>query len=67
MSPNSLEKQKAELKYHRKFKKVFDTLIDRVDKSSSGNNSGDERHRTVVSTKKRKFNEFFEMNKTSNL
>lgn len=39
--PLAFEKQKAEFKYHKKFKQVFDTLIERVDNnSSSGNNSG---------------------------
>lgn len=43
MSPASIEKIRAEKKYRKKFKKAFDTLIERVD-NSSGSNSSDEKH-----------------------
>jgi hypothetical protein len=45
LSPNSLEKVRTEKRYLKKYKRAFDTVIDRVEnQSSSGNNSGDERH-----------------------
>ncbi len=43
MSPATIEKMRAEKKYHNKFKKALNTLIDRVD-NSSGSNSSDEKH-----------------------
>jgi hypothetical protein len=39
----SFEKLTAEKKYQKRFKQVFDTLVDRVEgQSSSGNNSSDD-------------------------
>lgn len=60
MSPMSFEKLRAEKKYQKRFKQVFDTLVDRVEgQSSSGNNSSDDTKNIPVNRlKKRKFNEF---------
>lgn len=65
MSPMSFEKLRAEKKYQKRFKQVFDTLLDRVEgQSSSGNNSSDDTKNNIANAsnrlKKRKFNEFNE-------
>ena len=64
MSPMSFEKLRAERKYQKRFKQVFDTLVDRVEgQSSSGNNSSDDTKNNIAHVnrlKKRKFNEFNE-------
>ena len=59
-SPMSFDKIRAEKKYQKRFKQVFDTLVDRVDgQSSSGNNSSDDaKNNGARNYKKRKFNEF---------
>ena len=61
----SFEKLRAEKKYQKRFKQVFDTLVDRVEgQSSSGNNSSDDTKNNIAYAnnrlKKRKFNEFNE-------
>jgi hypothetical protein len=60
MSPNSLEKIRNEKRYIKKYKKAFDTVIERVEnQSSSGNNSADERHsKASFNNKKRKLNDY---------
>ena len=41
LSPGSLEKIRNEKRYLKKYKRAFDTVIERVEnQSSSGNNSG---------------------------
>ena len=59
-TPMSFDKLRAEKKYQKRFKQVFDTLVDRVDgQSSSGNNSSDDtKNNGARHIKKRKFNEF---------
>jgi hypothetical protein len=63
----SFEKLRAEIKYQKRFKQVFDTLVERVEgQSSSGNNSSDDNTKNVISrTKKRKFNEITEGGKVN--
>lgn len=62
LSPGSLEKIRNEKRYLKKYKRAFDTVIERVEiQSSSGNNSGDERHNKVaLNNKKRKLNEYLQ-------
>lgn len=51
LSPNTREKLKMEQMYKKKVSRAVETFLDRVEnQSSSGSNSGDERH-----NKKRKY------------
>lgn len=59
----AFERQKAELKYHKKFKQVFDTLIERVDNNSSNSGSDEsvyQQKNAQQQNKKRKFHDFVE-------
>ena len=69
LSPGSLEKIRNEKRYLKKYKRAFDTVIERVEnQSSSGNNSGDERHnKLALNNKKRKLNEYLQKPAESSL
>jgi hypothetical protein len=64
-SPNTKEKLRDERKCKKKFKKVIDTLIERVEhQSSSGSCSGDEKQK-FGNSKKRKYQDFINSYKSS--
>lgn len=57
LSPNTREKMKVEYRHKKKLNIALETFLDRVEnQSSSGSNSGDEKH--CKNSKKRKYQDY---------